>query len=376
MNVSIPASSDVPRQGGNSLQTDRAAPDNGADNPFAHLLRGQLENGDGANQQDVASPAMKATTVLTTQAAAPPLQNLPADGKTLPLLDSQKEDPATANAADGDLQLNPLVAVDVAILEPGQVPVPVQSEPADQVDRAPAALGVPMDASRSEEPGKVVLSSLADGAARASEDEAATETTGNVFREVASKEHAALRAAQTGLPRLEAGHHDASGVSTGPEGKQSPISHASVAMDSVLKPSGEQTARANVPVMNMNQPMGKPGWDSELGNRVVWMTRENVQSAQIRINPAHLGPIEVHVHARDALDAAIPRLREMMADNGLNLTDVDVSGHSLAEGRGHPERAPSSHMFGTQPGVIEDELVVENSLPVHSRRVGMVDYFA
>ncbi len=87
-----------------------------------------------------------------------------------------------------------------------------------------------------------------------------------------------------------------------------------------------------------------PAWSQGLTNQVAWMVQGNIQSAEIKLNPAHLGPLEVklsieddvarlsfissHAPVREALDAAIPRLREMLEQLGISLGDVDVSQHS------------------------------------------------
>jgi flagellar hook-length control protein FliK len=71
------------------------------------------------------------------------------------------------------------------------------------------------------------------------------------------------------------------------------------------------------------------------------MADKGLQSATIRLQPDHLGPVEIrlrvdadgasqvqfsaqHAHARDALEAAIPRLRELFADHGLDLRQANV----------------------------------------------------
>lgn len=95
-------------------------------------------------------------------------------------------------------------------------------------------------------------------------------------------------------------------------------------------------------------PFQHPGWDKALGSRLQWMVNQNVQIAELRLNPPHLGPLEVRIQmdgdrahvqfiaahsvTRDAVDAAIPRLREMFAESGLTLGDVTVS-HQGAEQR-------------------------------------------
>ena len=84
-----------------------------------------------------------------------------------------------------------------------------------------------------------------------------------------------------------------------------------------------------------------PQWGQQMTEQVSVMLRGGVQQAEIKLNPANLGPMEIklslnddqasvsfvaqHAPVRDALDAALPRLREMLEEQGLNLADVDVS---------------------------------------------------
>jgi flagellar hook-length control protein FliK len=79
------------------------------------------------------------------------------------------------------------------------------------------------------------------------------------------------------------------------------------------------------------------------------MVNQNMQSAEIRLNPAHLGPIEVriemddekvnvafssrHAAVREAVEMALPRLREMFESSGISLADANISQHTFAEQR-------------------------------------------
>jgi flagellar hook-length control protein FliK len=88
-------------------------------------------------------------------------------------------------------------------------------------------------------------------------------------------------------------------------------------------------------------PVGQPGWDSAMGERIQWMMSRNVQQAEIKLTPPDLGPLEIkislqndqtnvqflanHSATRDALEAAIPRLRELFGEINLNLANVDVN---------------------------------------------------
>lgn len=102
----------------------------------------------------------------------------------------------------------------------------------------------------------------------------------------------------------------------------------------------------------INLPVGEKGWDNMLGNRVAWMVGGQLQQATLHISPRHLGPIDIqismqHDHAsvsflannaavKEAIEAAIPRLREMFADNNMLLANVDVGQHGANAEDGGP----------------------------------------
>jgi len=87
-------------------------------------------------------------------------------------------------------------------------------------------------------------------------------------------------------------------------------------------------------------PVGERGWERAFGERVVWLVGQQIQSAEVRLNPPHLGPVEVrlsltgqdanisftvaHGATRDAIEQAIPRLRELFAEHQLQIVNVDV----------------------------------------------------
>jgi len=89
-----------------------------------------------------------------------------------------------------------------------------------------------------------------------------------------------------------------------------------------------------------------PDWGDEMGQKIVWLTGRAIQSAEIHLNPADLGPIEVQIkvqneqavvtfHAqnstvRDMLESNVHRLRDMMESNGVDLTEVSVGSEESA----------------------------------------------
>ena len=126
--------------------------------------------------------------------------------------------------------------------------------------------------------------------------------------------------------------------------------------------NGSPAARGEPTVLQLGTPMTQPEWADGLGEQVVWLANQNLENAHIRLNPAHLGPLEVRVsvaddrasvafaahHAltREALEAAAPRLREMLQAQGFANVNVEVGqqSHQSAGQRGQGERpqyAPS-----------------------------------
>lgn len=120
----------------------------------------------------------------------------------------------------------------------------------------------------------------------------------------------------------------------------------------------DPAARPTRPTTAIDVPLRQPGWDQALGDRVMWAVNQKFQGAEIKLNPPQLGPIEVRIQmhhdqaqvtftaqhgaVRDALEAALPRLREMFAASGVGLGDVNVSQHSFAE--------QQRHMYGSADG--------------------------
>ena len=96
-----------------------------------------------------------------------------------------------------------------------------------------------------------------------------------------------------------------------------------------------------VPVATVEPRLGTAGWDRALGDRMVWMAGGNHQVAQLHLNPPDLGPLQItltidhdqasaqftsaHAQVREAIESAMPRLREMLADSGITLGNASVS---------------------------------------------------
>ncbi len=106
----------------------------------------------------------------------------------------------------------------------------------------------------------------------------------------------------------------------------------------------------------LNQPlaMNQSGWTEGLVNRVMYLSSQNLKSADIQLQPAELGRLDIrvnlaadqpaqitfvsgHVVVRDALEGQVHRLRELFAQQGLAQPDVNVSDQSRGQQQGAEE---------------------------------------
>jgi len=116
----------------------------------------------------------------------------------------------------------------------------------------------------------------------------------------------------------------------------SPISQVSeVGVDSVLKGG------------TLTSSVGDPGWDSEFLGRINMLVKGGIQEAKIQLSPPEMGRLEIkvsmegdstkimfavdNVAARDAIEQAMPRLREMLEQGGLQLSHSEVADHSQSQ---------------------------------------------
>ena len=163
-------------------------------------------------------------------------------------------------------------------------------------------------------------------------------------------------------------------------------------LQSLGTPQPTPVQAPTLPATTLPVPLGQSGWDQALGERVQWMVGNRLQGAEIRLNPAHLGPMEVRIQmqndqanitftaqhgvTREALEAAMPRLREMLGESGLQLNQVTVSDQSLAE-----QRRQDARDFQADPaaarvaGSPEEEAVAVAVTPLR-QAAGTIDFFA
>lgn len=177
---------------------------------------------------------------------------------------------------------------------------------------------------------------------------------------------------------------------------QTPAAAQGMTQTAQLNPAGGQSQSA-LPTTQIPLPMQHPQWGDALSEKVMWATNQKLQGAEIKLNPPHLGPIEVRVslnndsgqsqaqvqftaqHAltRDALESAMPRLREMFTANGMDLVDVNVSDRSFSEqDRDTAQAQQEQFMSGLGGGGDVEEGAGEVSTKITQLPTSALDLFA
>uniref|UniRef100_UPI00375346BD flagellar hook-length control protein FliK n=1 Tax=Undibacterium sp. TaxID=1914977 RepID=UPI00375346BD len=142
---------------------------------------------------------------------------------------------------------------------------------------------------------------------------------------------------------------------------------------------------------------GTRAWDQAIGQKIVWMVAGGEQTAQLTLNPPDLGPVQVvlsisdnfvdasfvssHLDVREAIEAAAPKLREMMDNAGISLSGFSVSAESAQSGNPfNSEKSQHSGQSQARNGTKADELVDSAKLNTPTQRpqpgLGLVDTFA
>ena len=160
-----------------------------------------------------------------------------------------------------------------------------------------------------------------------------------------------------------------------------------------------KTANALPPVTNTPLAMHQSGWTDEIVNRVMYLSSANLKSAEIQLQPAELGRLDIKVNmtadqqaqvnfmsahpvVREALESQSGRLREMFAQQGMGQVDVNVSDQS----RGQEQQQQQAQTQGVRGsggrGGDSDSgahaEIAEAVAPVTSTVIGSsaVDYYA
>ncbi len=143
--------------------------------------------------------------------------------------------------------------------------------------------------------------------------------------------------------------------------------------------------------------LGNSGWQEEFSQKISWMSTQQNHAATLHLNPPDLGPLDVvlnisdnqatalftspHSAVRDAIESALPKLREILADNGIMLGNTTVSDQPPRDRgtEGFMSQNPGMAAQRNGSGDLSKSTALSPADPQITstrRRIGMVDIFA
>jgi len=361
---------------------NRAQPSGGGDGDFQRTLNRQME-------QRQASRNIAQAQAPATRPAPAPAPATPAPAAQAPASDAKSAEPAVAQdkPATSTAEASAPAARDKA---PAEDSAPAAAPPADPAAEMLALVGsIQLAMQPAAASGKTAQELAPRGGVKADGKSAAASAllaAGQGGKAAAQADDAGFAAslgqAQGKTPatpqaggKVEAGKLaiDAQLAATAKAGaaiaepiiKETPADLSRLAAQ--LQPGALQqaAAAAAVPADKLAGRVGTPAWDQQLGQKVVWMAAGGDQSATLTLNPPDLGPLQVVLtvtndqadaafmsaqpEVRQALEAAMPRLREMMSEAGIAFGSATVSA-GTPEQQNQGERAASGERRGNGQG--------------------------
>lgn len=361
---------------------NRAQPSGGGDGDFQRTLNRQME-------QRQASRNIAQAQAPATRPAPAPAPATPAPAAQAPASDAKSAEPAVAQdkPATSTAEASAPAARDKA---PAEDSAPAAAPPADPAAEMLALVGsIQLAMQPAAASGKTAQELALRGGVKADGKSAAASAllvAGQGGKAAAQADDAGFAAslgqAQGKTPatpqaggKVEAGKLaiDAQLAATAKAGaaiaepiiKETPADLSRLAAQ--LQPGALQqaAAAAAVPADKLAGRVGTPAWDQQLGQKVVWMAAGGDQSATLTLNPPDLGPLQVVLtvtndqadaafmsaqpEVRQALEAAMPRLREMMSEAGIAFGSATVSA-GTPEQQNQGERAASGERRGNGQG--------------------------
>ncbi|RIX41225.1 MAG: flagellar hook-length control protein FliK [Rhodocyclales bacterium GT-UBC] len=141
-------------------------------------------------------------------------------------------------------------------------------------------------------------------------------------------------------------------------------------------------------------PLHSANWASDFSEKVLWLAKNDQQTAQININPPQLGPVQItlqlngdqasavfaspHAEVRQAIESSLPQLKEMLASAGINLGQSDVGANLAQQNRNTPFQSPNGNRSADENAILPGNVNLPEgtlSQPIQRGR-GMVDLFA
>lgn len=355
----------------------------------ANAANGAAQAPEGTDATSLPQPGMSFASVLKQHIG----QGHGSDKKAAASAVDALLTPAGSEAAPADAATDP-----IALLAPmlAGIAVPESSETADAL---PVAIDVPAaDAGAViiAAPATASLPTTAAGTAVEQTTDAGRTVVDNLPREGEKPLPATANIAAQAAVAKEPAEAQGQAESQSFEAALGAAKEAQLLANPHAPVRSPQAATPALPSAPVATPVGAPGWGNEVGDKVVWMVGRQETRAELVLNPPQLGRIEVsltmngdqanatfisaNASVREALENAMPRLREVLQGAGISLGQTQVGAESFQQaaqqqqtgdnpgrgnGRGNADGAPQGLALGHEhaPGQIK-------------RGIGLVDTFA
>ncbi|AWH53435.1 flagellar hook-length control protein FliK [Stenotrophomonas sp. ESTM1D_MKCIP4_1] len=371
--------------GGTASSTPSTARSTGSGKDFGQMLQGAPEtaakpqpaskapspnsapaNPDGgADTPGSSAPDSDAAATETTAAGAPPAQTSTDDKDTA----TESEDAPWPPLGLAGLVLAVPVPTDAVAA------TPVATTEGGDADLAAAAPSLPAT-------GLPTAAALAAGTAAATATTtAAADTDGDIVTQP-------LPDMVLGQQALD-GADDSDGLLIGDRTPPTPLQLP-------LPPALQdlKAALASTPVFD-GEPtptptLGDDGFDQAVGARLSWLADQKIGHAHIRLNPEDLGPVDVrlqmngdkvhasfsspHVDVRHALESSLPRLRELLGEQGFQLAHADVGQQNSGDGNPSAQPGGTSGLAGGDGEPSRGDTTVSAAQLMRQR--GLLDAYA
>ena len=177
-------------------------------------------------------------------------------------------------------------------------------------------------------------------------------------------------------------------------GKEGASENVSAPNPMITPETKTNTTTAHDTPLSIRTPVQTADWGHELGQKIVWMATHDKQSAQITLNPEQMGPIEVSLSVdkgnvtasfasssadvREAIETALPRLREMFASAGIELGQTNVSAESFRQPTPDQGTGSNRSTANNGNGILTTAAVASTTTGSYATRQGnsLVDIFA
>lgn len=161
------------------------------------------------------------------------------------------------------------------------------------------------------------------------------------------------------------------------------------ATSTLAAPNETNNVTPSTPVKNLDimRPITDPEWGYQFNQQVLWLGQQQIDKAVIRIHPEELGPLEVKLQLADEsirltihtnnqpvshlLEQTMPRLREMMLEQGVTLSQVTIETNTEASSQQRSYQQEKNNSESLENTSNEQEI-----LQSVKASEGLIDYFA